>query len=251
MLSSLPMSVPHSPSGPSGNPFSTPTIPTEGQPQLPVSTTFSPTQNKTSSPPKSAYRIAGPSSLTLQLQRHSNPSSTQPSREVSPMRPDQTKTIPEMMSPTLSQSNDEDTPIPHGTVPREHQKLSQYLRHLPMSPALPTDLTPLLANATLPTYMSARPPGPESVPQPAPRRTKSIRKRLHLAIGNSVEGLKTATKPSFWNSLLRRSFLALPAVFLGLLLNVLDGVSYGMILFPAGKIFDGFGPMGVSMFFMT
>jgi len=40
-------------------------------------------------------------------------------------------------------------------------------------------------------------------------------------------------------------------VFLGLLLNVLDGVSYGMILFPAGKIFDGFGPMGVSMFFMT
>ena len=44
--------------------------------------------------------------------------------------------------------------------------------------------------------------------------------------------------------------LFLPAVFLGLLLNILDGVSYGMILFPSGAIFDGFGPMGMSLFFV-
>ena len=43
----------------------------------------------------------------------------------------------------------------------------------------------------------------------------------------------------------------LPAVVLGLLLNILDGVSYGMITFPANAIFTDFGSVGVSMFFMS
>ena len=44
----------------------------------------------------------------------------------------------------------------------------------------------------------------------------------------------------------------LPAVILGLLMNVLDGVSYGMITFPTSyPIFSSFGGDGVSMFFMT
>lgn len=43
----------------------------------------------------------------------------------------------------------------------------------------------------------------------------------------------------------------LPAVLLGLLLNILDGVSYGFIMFPAGPVFAGFGSLGVSMFFVT
>ena len=45
---------------------------------------------------------------------------------------------------------------------------------------------------------------------------------------------------------------ALPAVLLGLLLNVLDGISYGLVIFSVGGgIFSGFGSMGVSMFFVT
>ncbi|KAF8530074.1 sulfate transporter family-domain-containing protein [Hysterangium stoloniferum] len=44
---------------------------------------------------------------------------------------------------------------------------------------------------------------------------------------------------------------AIPAVILGLLLNILDGVSYGMIVFPATGAFLGFGGTGVSMFFVT
>lgn len=43
----------------------------------------------------------------------------------------------------------------------------------------------------------------------------------------------------------------LPAVSLGLLLNVLDGVSYGMIIFPASDDFPDFGSIGVAMFFMS
>ncbi|KAK0566420.1 hypothetical protein OC844_000748 [Tilletia horrida] len=44
----------------------------------------------------------------------------------------------------------------------------------------------------------------------------------------------------------------LPAVVLGLLLNLLDGVSYGMIAFPnSNPIFAHFGGDGVAMFFVT
>ncbi|WWC61703.1 uncharacterized protein I303_104288 [Kwoniella dejecticola CBS 10117] len=43
----------------------------------------------------------------------------------------------------------------------------------------------------------------------------------------------------------------IPSVVLGLLLNVLDGVSYGMILFPANAVFVDFGSLGVSMFFVS
>jgi len=44
----------------------------------------------------------------------------------------------------------------------------------------------------------------------------------------------------------------LPAVFLGLLLNLLDALSYGIILFPLGEeVFSELGPDGVSMFYVS
>ncbi|WFD34560.1 hypothetical protein MCUN1_001401 [Malassezia cuniculi] len=44
----------------------------------------------------------------------------------------------------------------------------------------------------------------------------------------------------------------IPPVILGMLLNVLDGVSYGMIMFPTSHaIFANFGGDGVSMFFAS
>ncbi|CAN8099440.1 unnamed protein product [Discula destructiva] len=44
----------------------------------------------------------------------------------------------------------------------------------------------------------------------------------------------------------------LPAVFVGLILNILDALSYGMILFPLGNpIFANLGPAGISMFYVS
>ncbi|KAG5359863.1 hypothetical protein CJU90_5706 [Yarrowia sp. C11] len=44
----------------------------------------------------------------------------------------------------------------------------------------------------------------------------------------------------------------LPSVVLGTLLNILDGLSYGMILFPLSEpIFAHLGPAGLSMFYMS
>jgi sulfate permease, SulP family len=45
---------------------------------------------------------------------------------------------------------------------------------------------------------------------------------------------------------------AVSAVLLGLLLNVLDALSYGMILFPLGEaVFEKTGPDGISMFYVS
>ena len=44
----------------------------------------------------------------------------------------------------------------------------------------------------------------------------------------------------------------IPAIILGLLLNILDALSYGMILFPLGQsIFEKLGPDGISMFYVS
>jgi sulfate permease, SulP family len=44
----------------------------------------------------------------------------------------------------------------------------------------------------------------------------------------------------------------IPAVILGLLLNILDALSYGTILFPLGQpIFATLGPDGISMFYVS
>jgi len=67
-----------------------------------------------------------------------------------------------------------------------------------------------------------------------------------------------AVHPKSWSA--RKTFdaavvkpaLVLPAVFLGLLLNLLDALSYGIILFPLGEeVFSGMGPDGVSMFYVS
>ncbi|KXN84899.1 hypothetical protein AN958_11925 [Leucoagaricus sp. SymC.cos] len=49
----------------------------------------------------------------------------------------------------------------------------------------------------------------------------------------------------------KTALTAIPAVLLGCLINILDGVSYGMIIFPSSGVFADLGPMGVSMFFVA
>ena len=55
-----------------------------------------------------------------------------------------------------------------------------------------------------------------------------------------------------WRPVLLRPVKLLPAVFLGLLLNILDALSYGMILFPLGQpIFEDLGSDGIAMFYVS
>ncbi|KAI8369316.1 sulfate transporter family-domain-containing protein [Radiomyces spectabilis] len=58
--------------------------------------------------------------------------------------------------------------------------------------------------------------------------------------------------PDTWINMVKRPIECIPAVILGLLLNLLDAISYGMITFPLNNpIFAAFGPDGISMFFVS
>ncbi|CZT01608.1 related to sulfate transporter [Rhynchosporium agropyri] len=75
-------------------------------------------------------------------------------------------------------------------------------------------------------------------------------KGLHVA--------KTIINPKAWDgkailqNAVKEPVAALPAVVVGCLLNILDALSYGMILFPLGQpIFEKLGAAGISMFYVS
>ncbi|RGP59134.1 sulfate transporter [Fusarium sporotrichioides] len=59
-------------------------------------------------------------------------------------------------------------------------------------------------------------------------------------------------RQALWNNIVLTPTSCLPAVSVGLLLNILDALSYGMILFPLGKpIFSHLGSAGISVFYVS
>ncbi|KAI5966835.1 uncharacterized protein KGF55_000244 [Candida pseudojiufengensis] len=60
------------------------------------------------------------------------------------------------------------------------------------------------------------------------------------------------TQPSKLHQLIFKPLQYLPGVFLGTLLNILDGLSYGMIMFPiSDNIFAALAPAGLAMFYVS
>jgi SulP family sulfate permease len=81
---------------------------------------------------------------------------------------------------------------------------------------------------------------------------------LHWIRHTGAEVRRTVFNPKAWNgrkiadTVVLRPARTLPAVFLGVLLNLLDALSYGIILFPLGEeVFSAMGPDGVSMFYVS
>ncbi|KAI5369598.1 Putative cyclic nucleotide-binding domain, SLC26A/SulP transporter, STAS domain-containing protein [Septoria linicola] len=122
--------------------------------------------------------------------------------------------------------------------------------------------TPLLPRARLPshrkqTYGSAG----QLEGQPKDDQVKQgiIKRWTPSASFDATKGaLRTLTSPKTWNpreiyqTAIIRPVSTLPSVFLGLLLNLLDALSYGIILFPLGEeVFSEMGADGVSMFYVS
>lgn len=159
-----------------------------------------------------------------------------------PNRSQGTSLSPNIKSPYTDSDNEDDEdsdPTPRRT-PTKVNKHGRVLVH-----ACPSTETSSLLGSCPHSYSSL--PAPSLLPTPS----RSLRKRVKVAYTTAANGAKTVSQPSYIVHLGFKIISLLPAVFLGLLLNVLDGVSYGMILFPTVAIFDGFGPMGVSLFFVT
>ncbi|KAH8885218.1 hypothetical protein GQ53DRAFT_785789 [Thozetella sp. PMI_491] len=82
--------------------------------------------------------------------------------------------------------------------------------------------------------------------------------RADQARGNVSGLVKVVRDPqawdrqALWQSLVVAPITCLPAVIVGLLLNILDALSYGMILFPLGSpIFANLGSAGISIFYVS
>ena len=181
-----------------------------------------------------------PSSPTLRLK-----DSTSSIAYREPNRSPGTSLSPNIKSP-YSDSDNEDDEDSDPTPRRTPTKITKHGR-VPMHACMSTETSSLLGSyphsyTTLPT---------PSLNPLLPTSNRSLRKRVKAACTTASNGAKTLSQPSYIVHLGFRIISLLPAVFLGLLLNVLDGVSYGMIMFPTVAIFDGFGPMGVSLFFVT
>lgn len=81
---------------------------------------------------------------------------------------------------------------------------------------------------------------------------------VHQVIKKSRSCVQTLVHPKTWNprTVWRKGILhpasLLPAVFLGLLLNILDALSYGTILFPLGQaVFEDLAADGIAMFYVS
>ncbi|KAI4525505.1 hypothetical protein K525DRAFT_261215 [Schizophyllum commune Loenen D] len=147
----------------------------------------------------------------------------------------------------LSPTPDDDTPTPGVgsptpvASPRGHHQMLPHDQHTEPTPARDADEhTPLLV--VTPPQNGDAPNGGAPPRKGSPSRSEKLLKAIRgtltrdAAADVATQGLK-----------------ALPAVLLGTLLNILDAVSYGILVFPTAEPFISLGitSAGVSMFFIT
>lgn len=121
------------------------------------------------------------------------------------------------------------------------------------TPLLPVPrLSRLDSQSTQKPTKDHAPDAPSTSSIPARVRNTLAAGREHIAdIGRSLSNPKNYTRDVVVANALS-SLQTVSAVFLGLLLNLLDALSYGYILFPLGApIFSQTGPDGISIFFVS
>ncbi|KAI5866907.1 sulfate transporter family protein [Durotheca rogersii] len=89
----------------------------------------------------------------------------------------------------------------------------------------------------------------------APRSSSMLlrdRIRSGFRTARNVVNPKAWDRKVIWRRAIREPVSCLPAVIVGLLLNILDALSYGMILFPlSNPVFSSLGPAGISIFYVS
>nr|VWO99297.1 Fe(2+) transporter 3 [Ganoderma boninense] len=195
---------------------------------LEASTSTLSTQGAGAVTPRAPSGLHQPSALSLLLARHDEEVRLgAPSPIIECQEPTPTAERPAWMARTLSTVREQSVASRAVSQPEEETA------HAPSD-----ENVPLLADveANHRTYHT----NGDSRPEPIGKRsTRGVVKDFGYRIAKqSGPVAKDAVK-------------SIPAAILGTLLNILDGISYGMIIFPASGVFDHLGGVGVSMFFVT
>ncbi|KAI9644648.1 hypothetical protein NHQ30_006672 [Ciborinia camelliae] len=125
-----------------------------------------------------------------------------------------------------------------------------------------TERTPLLSQVSSPSH--SRPDWIRGNQDLESLNTKKaptwpkLRNVLRSTKSRGTSVVETAFNPkrwdrkAIWKYCVMAPVQSLPAVLLGMLLNILDALSYGMILFPLGQpIFEKLGAAGISIFYVS
>ncbi|KAK3694896.1 sulfate transporter family-domain-containing protein [Podospora appendiculata] len=92
-------------------------------------------------------------------------------------------------------------------------------------------------------------------PKPWARQVADSARHMKAQVSGTfrvVSDPKCWDRQALWQNLVVAPVACLPAVTVGLLLNILDALSYGMILFPLGNpIFSSLGSAGISIFYVS
>ncbi|RWA14290.1 hypothetical protein EKO27_g801 [Xylaria grammica] len=118
-----------------------------------------------------------------------------------------------------------------------------------------SETTPLLSHKS---PRSRSPDDIEDIESQKPRgRERDTCSSIREEAGKKLRSLGTVMDPRTWDKATWKKatmgpMRCLPAVIVGLLLNILDALSYGMILFPLGNpVFANLGPAGISIFYVS
>ncbi|KAF5516099.1 Uncharacterized protein CGCS363_v000574 [Colletotrichum siamense] len=191
----------------------------------------------------------GPSILTSLLKRSPPQSHREPSPDA---RPHSQQSHSEVDEPKPKRSPSRERPEPEPEVQRLYEAVVE-------EPTERTPLIPRLSSDSFSTDGSTNGVDVEGQKQMPKKHWFRGLKDLTVNVEDHiVHGVQIATSPKIWDRkvLWQNAVVApvscLPAVIVGLLLNVLDALSYGMILFPLGKpIFAGLGSAGISIFYVS
>ena len=152
-----------------------------------------------------------------------------------------------LVSEVMSSENEGDymsssPPIPIlGSTPGNAR---QFLGRIYNEPEGATDVEPLLINTSKKLYTDEYASSANNV-EPNDLEIGDI---SYKPVGEQ----ELTQEPSKLHKLVIQPLNYIPAVFLGTLLNILDGLSYGMIMFPISEsIFASLAPAGLSMFYVS
>ncbi|KAL0573865.1 hypothetical protein V5O48_008082 [Marasmius crinis-equi] len=184
--------------------------------------------------------------------------------------PHTTMGLPPLALPSVSSSSSKQRPAQaRQRSIKWHPSLDAHPSHAPhhMSPPPDIEASPLSIlspiRETQPLLLSSSKSstasyGAAPMSSPTPVATPDLRKlspkyilsKVMQKLGQNL-GLVRKVDREDVKHFVYQGFSALPAVLLGCLLNILDGVSYGMLIFPTSEPFNDMGPTGVSLFFIS
>ncbi|KAI1368041.1 sulfate transporter family-domain-containing protein [Xylaria arbuscula] len=177
----------------------------------------------------------GPSMLTNMFRR-SPPEAFSPSTSiVEYTQNDRSRTPRSTSAVSLRIDSTESSPEENGGT----SEVTPLLGHKPHRPRSPDDLEDI--ESQKPRLRAGH--AYSSIKERAGKRIRDL---------GAVMNPRTWDKETAWERAVIGPMRCLPAVIVGLLLNILDALSYGMILFPLGNpVFANLGPAGISIFYVS